>query len=394
MQCLFPNSIILIHCLRIFGHFPYRWTSNKIGKNDNTKSSFDATKKIIHGTVDGKQYYSFTSSYLLKIWSVLFSIVTTALVIYSASQINSVSKTRTYNIATLRVPYIISDSLIYITLLLMNFLSLKNSDKLCQILNKANFFLSTTKIDMKKRWISDISWVAPYVVLVAILGTLVIVAMEQGNLFKSIYHLCFYEFVLGTSFLLVSVYSSLFYGILSTVGTLYEVIFSEFTTYSKHIEEKFCNSPLQINCKKNEVSEAFTTVASGTSLNSGAFLESFKKDELTPGNKITINAIRRCKISLLQLYSYKRLITEFFEVMIVIFMVELISSTIISLFYISILNNTLLELSIPICYSISNLLPLLCLLNASHKVNKQVSKMKFLLFIFNVTSKAIFKIIF
>lgn len=386
MRRLFPNFSILIHFLRILGHFPYTWKSENMIKHEDsyTRNSLRETGKIEDDI--------FISSAFWKVWSLVFCLVNTLLIIYNVAETKYLSEGRTYNIETIRVPYIIYDSLQYINLFAMNFLSMKSSYKLSKILNKLHAFLSTTKIETKSFWLFDLSWIAPYIGIVTVTALLLIVGKEQGSLFRNVYHLSCYLFITGISVLLVSIYASLFLGIFSTVGSLYEVVLSDFVNYAKYIEGKYDGSPLNVSYDKIKKSDAFAFV----------FTKSIKVDTVenlsnslnNPDQKseteITATHILRCKISLLQLYSFKRSIIDYFDTLIIVFMVGLISSIIISIFYISILHRNILEVFIPICHSIVSIVSLLCLLNAPYKIYQQVRLFYLIITFYNNFSNAYF----
>lgn len=372
MLCLFPNSAVLINSLRIFGHFPYTWTSkSNLEKIENSNLIFIPKNTM---SIRENDTCVFVPSKFWKIWSIGFCIINTLITIYCTVEENHLIDGRTYGIDTVRAAYTIYDCLFFFTLCFMNIYSIKNSYKLNKILNKLHAFLSATEIDIKRNWFIDFSWIAPYLVLIACFGLLLIVWVVQFSVFRNVYHFCFYNFITAVSVLLVAIYSSIFHGILSTVGSLYEVVFSNFTIYSKNIENEYCNSPLQVCCNKRKTVASVNTFVIGSGYNSDMKENSLEREKIDKMSrkKITIDTIRNCKVSLLQLFSYKRLIVDFFQVLIIIFMMELIASTIIPLFYISILNRNYKEILIPIFHSIPNIISLLVLLNAPYKIKHQV----------------------
>ncbi|RXG57499.1 hypothetical protein Avbf_09453 [Armadillidium vulgare] len=254
MLRLFPNSSLLIHFLRILGHFPYARTSGNMIENENS-DSVNCFRKFSKRECD-----IFTPSKFWKVWSLAFCLVNTLLIIYNIAGIKHLSERRTYGIETIRAPYIIYDSLLYINLFSMNFLSIKNSHKLSKILNKLHAFISTTKIENKKFGIFDLSWVAPYIVLIAVTGLLFII------------------------------------GIFTTAGTLYEVVFSDFTSYAKSIEDEYGNSPLLVSYNKRKTSYAFATATFKTincSENVENLSTSIKRYGPKLETKITLSSIKR-----------------------------------------------------------------------------------------------------
>lgn len=366
---VFPNSLMLVHFLRIFGHFPYRKESQVITNEVEDSDSNNDDRRTI------KENCVFTPSKAWKIWSIAFCLLTTSLTFYNACELNYLSKSRTFGVKSLRIPYLINDSLLYIGLFLMNFFSMKNSHTLCELLNTLYAFMATTKIDKKKHWKTDFNSIAPYLVLITAICFMVLFGKVQLVLFRSAFHMYFYLFVTTVSILLVSIYSSLFHGILGTVGTLFEAAFSDLTNYSRNVEEKYCNATLKKFHKRSTSSVGFSNIfktATKCCSKTESLSETEMFDKQIQATKITASDIRRCKITVLQLYSFKRLIIFYFDILIIVFMVELISSLIIALFYISILNRNFEEILIPICRSSSCIISLLCLLNAPYKVNKQV----------------------
>lgn len=371
MVCLFPNFTVLFHSLRLFGHFPYSLMSEDKSKMGNSNSKLYPKYKT--KSICRKNNLIFVSSRLWKIWSIGFCFLNTLLTIYSSVEENYLCQGRTFGIDTACAPCIIFDILHFICLFLMNLLSMKSSHKLCTILNKLHGFLLAKKIYVKKYQFLDFCWLAPYLSLIAVVGSLTVISHVQVSLFRDLYHICFYQFITALCVLLVSIYSSLFYGILNTVGFLYAVVFSDFTIYSKNLEEKYFNPPLQVYCNVRE-SEVFTTKYINCSNcwdKSGNSSVAEKKDN-TPWKGITMDSIRKCKISLLQLFAYKRLIVDYFKVLIIIIMIELISSTTIPLFYISILSRSFIEILIPIFHCIPSIVSLIVLLNSTYKINQQV----------------------
>lgn len=340
-------------------------------KNKNVDINSILNSEINTKNNDNKIGYGFASSTPWKIWSIIFCFVNTLFIVYSAIEENYLTEGRTFGIDIIRAPYILYDCLIYLSLFLMNFLSMKNSHKLCKIFNKLHAFLSTTKIEINKYWFADLCWVAPYLDLFAVIGILAAVWVIQFPLFRSIYHICFYQFITAVSILLVSIYSSIFLGVLNSVGSLYKVVFSDIFIYSKNIEEKYCNSPLEVCCDRRE-EEAFTNafVKRSNCWEENEISLKVQKTDNISSEEITVKSIRKCKVSLLQLSSYKRLIVDYFQVLIIIFMIKLISSTIIPLFFMNIMNPS--EAIIPICHAAPCIISLLCLLNAPYKMNETV----------------------
>ncbi|KAL7642590.1 UNVERIFIED_CONTAM: hypothetical protein RMT77_007151 [Armadillidium vulgare] len=372
---LFPNSTILLHCLRIFGQFPYVWIPANEITNEDVSSSFELKDRTSHKKIVQNERQVFVPSKLWKIWSVVICFVIILLILYDATRADYLSKAKSFGITAVRQAYVIYDSLQYTSLLLMNIFSFKNSHKLYKILNSLGTFLSVTSNDKKKQWKTEFSWKFLYVELICIV-TVVVISVGDNSCFRSIYHHCFYMFIIALNLLLVSTYSSLFLGILTTVGSLYEIVFYDLTTYTGKIEERYCNSPLQISIDQNQDKRVFITVSSSSynSWDERKNLNEYDQTENILRNKITIDSIRKCKISLLQLNAFKRLIVDYFEVLIIVFMIALISTTVIAMFYFSVLNESLLQLLNPICYSISTIVPLLCLLNAPFKINKQIER--------------------
>lgn len=372
MISLFPNSTVLLYSLRIFGHFPFTWKLHNENKRVSPNLIFNSRNNA--KKISNEDNSVFVPSKPWKMWSVVFCLINTLLTIYCAVEENYLVEGRIFGINTNRTPYTIYDCLLFISLFLMNFLSLKNSHKLCKIFNKLHAFLTATKIDIKKYWFIDFWWMAPYLVLIVVSVLLLTIWVVQISLFKNIYHISFYTFITAKTALLISIYSSIFYGILSTVGSLYEVVFSDFTIYSKYIEEQYCNPPLEICCTGKETktfTNRFVNISSNWEKRENSL--DFDKTDNISRKKITLDSIWRCKISLLQLFSYKRLIIDYFDVLIIIFLVELISSTIIPLYFISVLSRSFKEVLMPVCHSISSLVSLLCLLNAPYKMNQAVS---------------------